>query len=406
MSRTLHNYIHPNNSKVFVMTDSTQSRLLSPMTLRGVTLRNRIVVAPMCTYSAQDGVASDFHLVHLGRFALGGAGLVMVEATAVQPEGRISHGDLGLWNDDQIAGQQRIAHFLREQGAVPGIQLGHAGRKASMQRPWHGNGPLQAEDIARGDEPWPIRSSTGEPFDDGWLVPRMMTTEEIGQLKQDFVRAAERALAAGFEVLELHCAHGYLLNAFLSPVVNQRCDEYGGDRDGRMRLPLELASLLRDVWPQDKPLFVRISSVDGVEGGWDIDDSIAFARELKARGVDIVDCSSGGVATSPTASTVPRGYGFQVPFAERIRREAGIATMAVGLIVDPRQAQQILENGEADLIAVAREMLANPNWALDAELALRPGQAEREQYAAWPPQYGWWLERRARGLARMGPWRE
>jgi 2,4-dienoyl-CoA reductase-like NADH-dependent reductase (Old Yellow Enzyme family) len=387
------------------MSESSEPLLLSPIRLRQVTLRNRVVVSPMCMYSAQDGLASDFHFVHLGRFALGGAGLVMVEASAVQAEGRITHGDMGIWNDEQRDALARIARFVADQGAVPGIQLAHAGRKGSMQRPWFGNGPLDAQDAARGDLPWPILGPVAKPHDEGWLMPKAMTLADIEQLKADFRAAAVRANQAGFKVVELHGAHGYLMHSFLSPLVNRRSDGYGGDMAGRMRLLLEVAQEVRAVWPQDRPLFVRISAVDGVDDGWSLDDSVVLARELKQRGVDVIDCSSGGIGAPATAGSVPRAYGFQSGFAARIKREAQIATMAVGLIVDPRQAQQILANGEADLIAVARQMLQDPNWAVGAQLALKSTEPASARFAAWPEQYGWWLQRRATALDKLGPWR-
>ena len=381
------------------------SRLQQPLTLRGLTLPNRVVIAPMCTYSAIDGLASDFHLVHLGRYALGGAGLVFVEATAVQAEGRITHGDLGLWHDGQVDGLARIARFLREHGAVPAIQIAHAGRKASMQRPWHGNGPMDAGDGARGETPWDVIAPSAMAVEPGWLMPREMTLADIERLKHDFRAAAERALRAGFEVLEMHNAHGYLLHSFLSPITNQRADAYGGDRAGRMRLPLEVATLLREAWPQHLPLFVRISSVDAVAHGWSIEDSVAYARELKAIGVDVIDCSSGGITTSPTASAVPREYGFQLPYAQAVRTGAGIATMAVGLIVDPHQAERVLEHGQADLVAIARQALEDPNWPAKALTTLQADAPAPSRYTHWLDPYGWWLARRAKLIDRLGAWR-
>jgi 2,4-dienoyl-CoA reductase-like NADH-dependent reductase (Old Yellow Enzyme family) len=379
-------------------------RLLQPLALRSLSLRNRIVIAPMCMYSATDGVANDFHLVHLGRFALGGAGLVIVEATAVQPEGRITHGDLGLWNDEQAAPLARIAAVLKQLGAAAGIQLAHAGRKASMQRPWQGNGPMDASDTARGEQPWGVIAPTAMAVEPGWLMPREMAADDIAALKRDFRLAAGRALRAGFEVLELHCAHGYLLHSFLSPITNQRSDAYGGDRAGRMRLPLEIAASLRELWPQDKPVFVRVSSVDAVENGWSIADSIAFARELKRIGIDVVDCSSGGVTTSPTASAVPREYGFQLPYSQAIREGAGVATMAVGLIVDAQQAERVLQDGQADLVAIARQALEDPNWPAKAQTALLAGRPALERFGHWLNPYGWWLARRAKLIDKLGPW--
>lgn len=375
--------------------------LLEPIALRGLRLRNRIVISPMCQYSAEDGVANDWHLVQYGRFAVGGAGLVFVEATAVALEGRITHGDLGIWSDAQVAPLARIAAFVKAQGAAAGIQIGHAGRKASMQRPWFGNGPLTAEDVARGDRPWNVVAPSALPLDEGWLMPEALSEVGVARIRAAFLAAAERSLRAGFDAIEIHAAHGYLLHQFLSPLSNRRNDGWGGDRAGRMRLPLEVARGVRRIWPEDKPVFVRISAVDGVEGGLTVEDSVAFAAALKAEGVDVVDCSSGGMAGSATAAKgPPRDYGFQVPFAERLRREAGIATMAVGLIVDPRQAEAILQSGQADLIAIGRQALENPNWPQHAAAVLAGGM----RFGEWPKQHGWWLDLRARALAKLGPW--
>ena len=376
--------------------------LLQPFALRGVTLRNRIVISPMCQYSAAEGVADDWHAVQYGRFAVGGAGLVFLEATAVAPEGRITHGDLGLWSEGQVPPLARIASFLKAQGGAAGIQLGHAGRKASMQRPWHGNGPLDEADAARGDLPWEIVAPTALPIGEGWLVPRALDEAGILRLRDAFVAAAGRALRAGFDAIELHMAHGYLLHQFLSPLTNRRNDAWGGDAEGRMRLPLDVARAVREVWPADRPLLARISAVDGVEGGLELDDQVAFARRLREAGVDVVDCSSGGIAGSATAAKgPPRTYGFQLPFAARIRAEAGVATMAVGLIVDPRQAEAALQASQADLIAVGREALEDPNWPQRAAAALGNGAPD---YASAPPQHGWWLANRAPVLAKLGPW--
>jgi 2,4-dienoyl-CoA reductase-like NADH-dependent reductase (Old Yellow Enzyme family) len=375
---------------------ANRPRLFTPIELRGVTLKNRIVISPMCQYSAEDGRANDWHLVHLGRFALGGAAMIFTEATAVEARGRITHGDLGLWSDEQIPGLRRVADFLRANGAVPAIQLAHAGRKASMQRPWHGNGPLDEKDRARGDMPWEIVAPSALPLDEGWLMPHELSVAEIGALQDAWRRAARRAAQAGFDVLEMHGAHGYLGHEFLSPLSNRRSDAYGGDLAGRMRFVLETAEAVREAWPRDKPLFVRVSSVDGIEGGWTLQDTVALARELAARGVDVIDCSSGGLAGSATAARVKRGPGFQVPFAERVRRDAGVKTMAVGLILEAQQAEAILEAGQADLIAVGREALYDPSWALHAEAAL----AQQGGFESWPVQAGWWLERRRRAMAR------
>jgi 2,4-dienoyl-CoA reductase-like NADH-dependent reductase (Old Yellow Enzyme family) len=375
-----------------------QPLLLSPTTLRGVTLRNRIVISPLCQYSAADGMANDWHFAHLARFALGGAGAVFVEATAVHKDGRITHGDMGLWSDAHIAPLRRIADFLRAQGAMPAIQLGHAGRKASMQRPWHGNGPLDRSDQARGEEVWRIVAPSAVAMDEGWLMPVELTPAEMTELCEHFRRAALRAAEAGFGVVELHGAHGYLLHSFLSPLSNRRNDAYGGDRAGRMRFPLEIVETVRAAWPKDRPMFFRTSSVDGIDGGWTLDDTVALARELKARDVDVIDCSSGGIAGSATAARIARHPGFQVPFAERIKRDTGIKTMAVGLILEPQQAEAVLQHGQADLIAIGRQALYDPNWPLHAERALMGDAADFER---WPVQAGWWLERRERGLRAL-----
>lgn len=371
------------------------TKLFSPIELRAVTARNRVVISPMCTYSAENGMASDWHLVHLGKFALGGGGFVFVEATAVEARGRISHGDIGIWSDTHAAALARIASFLKAHGAVPAVQLAHAGRKASMQRPWLGNGPLGPDDVTRGEAPWQVLGPTDQPAAPGWLVPKAMDRADIDTVIAAFVAGARRALHAGFDVAEIHGAHGYLINSFLSPLSNTRTDAYGGDLAGRMRFALEVTEAVRAVWPQDKPLFFRISAIDGINEGWQIEDSIQLARALKARGVDVIDCSSGGVSTNP-ATMIPRTPGFQVPFAARVRREAGIATQAVGLILDGPQAEAILQAGDADLIAVAREALFDPFWAHHAALALGHDGA----FAEWPQQYGWWLVRRAKSLAR------
>lgn len=372
----------------------TTPHLFSPLTLRGVTLRNRVVISPMCQYSATDGVANDWHFAHLARFATGGAGVVFTEAAAVERNGRITHGDLGIWSDEHVAPLARIAAFLKAQGAVPAIQLAHAGRKGSMQRPWHGNGPMDDSDRARGEQTWAVVAPSAIPVDTGWLVPHELTLAEIEQLKVQWQAATRRAREAGFEVAEVHGAHGYLIHAFLSPLSNRRTDAYGGERTGRMRLALEIARIVRDGWPAERPVFFRVSSTDGVEGGWSLDDSVVLARELKAIGIDVMDCSSGGIAGSATAARVKRTLGFQVPFAERIRREADIPTMAVGLILEPRQAEAVLQAGQADLIAIGRQALFNPNWALHAELAL----GVENEFASWPAQSGWWLDKRQKSL--------
>lgn len=378
------------------------SLLFSPLTLRGLTIPNRAVVPPLCQYSAVEGMANDWHMVQLGRFAVGGFGLVFSEVVSVLREGRITHGDLGLWSDDHVAPLKRIADFIRSQGSVPAIQLGHAGRKGSMQRPWEGNGPLGPEQFARGETTWDIVSAVARPIAEGHLTPAALDAAGMARIVGAFATGAKRARAAGFEAVEVHCAHGYLLHQFLSPLSNTRNDGYGGDLAGRMRFPLEVIRAVRESWPEDRPVFVRISAVDGMDGGWAMEDSLAFARAMKAIGVDVVDCSSGGIGGSATGSKrVPRGYGFQVPYAAEIRRETGLATMAVGLIIGPHQAEAVLEAGEADLIAVGREAMNNPNWALMARGVLEPGATE-EVFASWPPQHGWWLEKRAAVMEALG----
>lgn len=371
--------------------------LFTPLEIRGVTLKNRVVIAPMATYSALDGVGQDWHMAHLGRFALGGAGCVMVEATAVTDHGRITNGDLGIWSSAHVVPLKRIAALMKAQGTVPAIQLAHAGRKGSMQRPWHGNGPLTAADLARGDKSWPIISAVAEAMAPGYLVPQAMSVSDIAALRQHWVDAALRSVEAGFELIELHNAHGYLMHQFLSPLSNKRNDAYGGDFDGRTRFPLEVAEAVRKAIPASMPLFVRISAVDGMEGGWTMDDSVAYAKALAARGVDVMDCSSGGLVGSATAARVKRTWGFQVPYAERIRREAGMKSMAVGLIVDPRHAEEIIEKGQADLIAIGREALVNPCWPQMAEVAL--GRPMSDALDDWTVQYGWWLKLRERAIA-------
>jgi 2,4-dienoyl-CoA reductase-like NADH-dependent reductase (Old Yellow Enzyme family) len=377
----------------------TKPLLFTPIALRDVTLKNRVVIAPMATYSAVDGIAQDFHFAHWGRFVLGGAGLVFIEATAVTDQGRITNGDLGLWSSAHMKPLQRFTAFAKAQGVVPAIQLAHAGRKGSMQRPWFGNGPLTAEDLARGEKTWDIVAPTAEPMAEGYIVPRALSVGDLATLKTQWVDAARRAIDCGFEVLEIHNAHGYLVHEFLSPLSNKRNDAYGGDFAGRTRFPLELAQALREVWPKDKPVFLRVSAVDGVDGGWTLDDTVAYAKELKLRGIDVIDCSSGGLFGSATAARVKRTWGFQVPYAERVRREAGIKSMAVGLIVDPLYAEDILQKGQADLIAIAREALVNPCWPQMAEIAL--GRQALDAMDDWPVQYGWWLKIRERSIAHI-----
>jgi len=368
--------------------------LFSPLTLRGLTLPNRLVVAPLCQYSVTDGLVGDYHLVHLGRFALGGFGLVMVEATGVTADGRISHGDVGLWSDEHVPGLARVVDFLHAEGTAAGIQLAHAGAKASSVRPWEGRGPVTPENALPGEAPWPTVSASAVPAGPDWPVPHALTVAELAEVRDAFVAATRRSLAAGFDVVEVHAAHGYLLNQFLSPLTNQREDSYGGSLANRLRFPLEVVEAVRAAWPADKPLFVRVSAVDGSPGGVSLDDTVAFARELKALGVDVVDTSGGGLG----GWDHPIGYGYQVPFAARIRDEAGISTMAVGMIVDARQAEAVIAGGAADLVAVGREAQDDPNFAVHAARELT------EDYAVYPVQAGARIEARDQVLGRLGPW--
>lgn len=372
----------------------THPLLFTPIELRGLTLRNRLVISPMCQYSATDGLANAWHMVHLGKLACGGAALIFSEAVAVAPEGRITHGDLGLWNNAQVEALRPILDFVKSQGAVPAVQLAHAGRKASMQRPWHGNGPIDETDRARGEDVWPICAPSAIPMDEGWLLPHAMTPHDVETLRENFRTAARRALQAGFEVAEVHGAHGYLLHEFLSPLSNKREDSYGGSFDNRIRLALEIAGDVREIWPSERPVFFRISSVDGVDGGWTLEESVALAKRLKSIGIDVIDCSSGGLLGSATAARVKRYPGFQVPYAAAIREQAGVSTMAVGLILEAAQAEAILQRGEADIIAIGREALHDPNWPLHAQETL----GVDNEFADWPPQYGWWLDKRKKSL--------
>lgn len=347
--------------------------LFTSLTLRELTFPNRIFVSPMCQYSAVDGMPNDWHLVHLGSRAVGGAGLVIAEATAVTPEGRISPGDTGIWSDDQARAWSRIATFIREQGAIAGIQLAHAGRKASTDAPWRGDRALGPDEGG-----WTPVAPSPLAFDAGDPVPQALDPEGLDRLLDAFVAAARRSRDAGFQVVELHFAHGYLIHEFLSPLSNQREDEFGGSLENRARFPLRVARAVREVWPAHLPLFVRISATDWAEGGWDLEQSIHFCRWLKAEGIDLIDCSSGGLVPH---ARIPVEPGYQVPFAREIRRQAGIPTGAVGLITDPVQAQTILEQGDADAVLLARELLRDPYWPLHAATALG---VER----AWPVQYG------------------
>jgi 2,4-dienoyl-CoA reductase-like NADH-dependent reductase (Old Yellow Enzyme family) len=346
--------------------------LFEPLTLRGLTLANRILVSPMCQYSSVDGVANDWHAVHLGCRAVGGAALVFTEAAAVTADGRISPDDLGIWHDAHIGPLERIVRFIQGQGSAAGMQLAHAGRKGSTHRPWSGHGG-----VALPEGGWQPVGPTADPFAENYPVPRALTTEEIPGVVGAFAAAARRALIAGFNVLEIHAAHGYLIHEFLSPLTNTRADRYGASFDNRIRLCLEIAQAVRDVWPEAQPVFMRISATDWVDGGWDIEQSVELSRRLAGRGIDLVDCSSGG--NVPNAQ-IPLAPGYQVMFAERIRRDAKIATGAVGLITTPSQADDIVRAGRADCVLLAREMLRDPYWPLRAA-------RELGRLVSWPPQY-------------------
>ncbi len=348
------------------------SRLFSPLSLRGLSFKNRIFVSPMCQYSAPGGFATSWPLVHLGSRAVGGSALVMTEAAAVSEAGRISSQDLGIWSDAHAQALVPIARFISEHGAVPAIQLAHAGRKASTAEPWRGGNPVPA-----GSGGWQPLAPSGVPFARGSPVPAALGSADIDRVVEEFADAARRSLDAGFRVAEIHMAHGYLLHEFLSPLSNRREDDYGGSLENRQRLPLRVARAVRDVWPQDLPVFVRISATDWVEGGWDPDQSVLFVRQLKAAGIDLIDCSSGGMVPD---ARIPAGPGFQVPFASKVRREAEIATGAVGFVVDAFQAEQIVATGLADAVLLARQLLRDPYWPLHAAHALGVD-------LPWPVQY-------------------
>ena len=348
------------------------AHLFDPLSIRGITLQNRIVVSPMCQYSSKDGFANDWHLVHLGSRAVGGASLVFTEATAVTPEGRISPEDLGIWSDAHVDFLSRIVSFLKSQGTVPGMQIAHAGRKGSTQKPWVGSSK-----VSPADGGWVPVAPSAVPFSETYPMPRALLKEEIRGIVDAFAAAARRALEAGFQVLEIHAAHGYLAHEFFSPLSNLREDEYGGSFENRTRIGREIVLAVRKVWPENLPLFIRISATDWKEGGWDVDQSVELAKQLKPMGVDLVDVSSAGLAVDQ--KIVP-GPGFQVPFAERIRRDANILTSTVGLIETKEQVADILARNQADLVLMAREFLRDPYWPLRTARELK-------QKISWPAQY-------------------
>jgi 2,4-dienoyl-CoA reductase-like NADH-dependent reductase (Old Yellow Enzyme family) len=356
--------------------------LLSPLTIRSVTLRNRIVMSPMCQYSADNGLANDWHLVNLGSRAAGGVGLVMVEASAVTPEGRITPKDMGIWGEQHIEPLARIARFVHSQGAIAGIQLAHAGRKGSCEQPWLGGARLKTPEVGG----WTVVGPSSIPFNEGDPPPLELDEAGISGIVAAFENAVRRALAAGFKIIELHAAHGYLLHEFLSPLSNRRTDEYGGSLENRMRLTLRVSERLRALVPAELPVFVRISATDWVEGGWDIEQSVILAERLRDLGIDLIDASSGGLVPK---ARIPVGKGYQVPFARRIRCDAKIMTGAVGLITEADHANEIITGGDADLVFIARELLREPYWAIKAQYLLG-------EEAAWPIQYGYAVKRRAK----------
>src|SRR5829696_3125249 len=372
-------------------------KLFEPVTIRDVTLKNRVVVAPMHQYSGVRGFATDWHLMNAGRYAAGGAGLVIMESTKVERRGCGTMGDLGLWDDAFIPGLARCVAFIRAHGAVPGIQLGHSGRKARRFRPWEGGGPLsRTPEIEDWDE-WELVAPSALAAPESDPLPRALSSDEIPALVERFGQAARRAHEAGFDVLEIHGAHGYLVHEFLSPFSNRRNDEYGGTDGNRMRFCIEVVEAVRAHWPAEKPLFLRLSVED--DAGWGPEQSVAMAKLVKPKGVDVIDCSSGGMRGAPVVSAGPVTYGYQVPYAERLRKDADIMSMAVGLIVHADQAEQILQEGRADLIALARELLYNPNWPMDAAQKLGVDR----QFGSVPPAQAYWLAKRAQSVKSVVP---
>ncbi|MGB6009281.1 tRNA-dihydrouridine synthase [Castellaniella sp.] len=375
-------------------TQAAEPRLFQPFDVRGVQLKNRLVLAPMQMYVGRDGHLTDWHIQHLAKFAVGGFGTVFTEGLCVEERGRNTYGDLGVWSDDFIPALKHLAGTLRSLGSTPAAQLLHTGPKACRQRPWEGYGMLEPEQFAKGELPWTPIAPSANLKNPGWLPPELIDETDIPAIIDAFAAAATRCDKAGFDILEIHGAHGYLIHSFYSPLGNDMGGAYGGDRAGRMRLALEIAEACRRAWPDHKPLFYRLSCVDGAEnGGWTLDDTVVLAAELRRRGVDLIDCSSGGIGRFSTAQVNTRAPLFQVPYAERVRHDnPGLPTMAVGLITDPHDAENILARGQADLVMLAREALYNPHWPLQAAITLG-GQDFYNR--VWPPQYGWWLYRRA-----------
>ncbi len=375
----------------------TTPLLFQPLQIRDVTLKNRVVVAPMHQYAAEKGFATDWHLMNAGRYAAGGSGLVIMESTKVERRGCGTVGDLGLWKDEFVPGLARCVEFIRQHDAVPGIQLGHSGRKARRFRPWEGGKPLEpSPEIDDWDE-WELVSSSALASPETDPLPRALTRAEIPEVIDHWAQAARRANEAGFDVLDIHAAHGYLIHQFLSPYSNTRNDEYGGSEENRMRLCIEIVEAVRQVWPESKPLFLRLSVED--DAGWGPDQSVALARIVKDKGVDVIDCSSGGMRGAPVVGTGPVRYGYQVPYADRLRNDGGLMSMAVGLIVHADQAEAILQEGKADLIALARELLYNPNWPMDAARKLGVEGA----FDTVPSAQSFWLAKRAQSVKDMVP---
>lgn len=366
----------------------SQPLLFSPLQIRGVTLKNRVVIAPMHQYSAVNGYPTDWHLMNVGRFAAGGAGLVFVESTKVERRGCGTVGDTGLWHDDFIPHYRRLSDFIKQSGAASAIQLGHSGRKARRFRPWEGGKPLTPQPEIKDWEDWELVAPSAEASHDKDPVPRALSRDEVHEVIEHWGQAAARANAAGFDILEIHGAHGYLIHQFLSPFANRRNDEYGGSEENRMRFATEIVEAIRGVWPEEKPLFMRLSVED--DAGWGPDQSAALGRVVKPLGVDVIDCSSGGMRGAPVVDTGPITYGYQVPYSDKVKQGADIMTMAVGLIVHPEHAEKILQEGKADLIAIAREALYNPNWPMDAAYKL----GVDNPFDTVPSPYRYWLAKR------------
>lgn len=371
--------------------------LFSPITIRGLTLRNRVVLSPMLTYAAANGYTNDSHLAHLAKFAAGGAGLVFVESTKVDPGGCSTPRDLGLWKDDFMPGLKRIVELVKSYGAAIAIQLGHSGRKARRAVPWEGREPLgdNYPGVDHGER-WELIGPSAIAHSDKYSEPRQMSVEDIHGMAANWGQAARRANECGFDALEIHGAHGYLIHQFLSATANKRTDQYGGSIENRMRFAIEVVCEVRKFWPDHKPLFLRVSVVDEID--WTIEDSITLARTLKEHGVDVIDCSAGGMSDRPATETAPT-YSYQVPYAKAIRHGAGIMTMAVGLIVHGDQAESIVRGGDADLVALGREYLHNPNWAIDAALKL----GDKAAFTQLPANYAYWLQRRHRDVGHVQP---